>query len=77
MLKANNTWIYLYINQGEAIMTNSGFYVPAGSNWLPYIIRKTYTVTDDYREISFTTNAGSSYPVILRNRIITAQLIKD
>ena len=67
----------MYLNQGEALMTNSGFYVPAGSNWVPCTVRKIYTVIEDNKEVSFTTSSASSYPVMLRNRIITAQFIKD
>ncbi len=77
LLKANNTWLYLYLNQGEGVMTNSGFYVPAGSNWVPCTVRKIYNVIEDNKEVAFTTNSASSYPVTLRNRIITAQFIKD
>ena len=77
MLKATGTWLYLYFNQGEALMSNSGFYVPTGSNWIPCTVRKIYNITDDTKEVSFTTSSASSYPVTLKNRIITAQLLTD
>lgn len=45
MLKATNQWLYLYMNQGESIMANSGFYVPTTTFWLPFTVRVVKTVS--------------------------------
>jgi hypothetical protein len=48
-MKANNTWIYIYLNQGESIVTSCGYYVPNGSNWMPFTVRKIYEVTEELK----------------------------
>lgn len=75
-LKATNQWLYLYLDS-ESIITNAGFYVPTTSQYMPFTIRIIKTITEDEKNISFTTNSASSYPVILRNRIITAQKLPN
>jgi hypothetical protein len=47
MLKATNQWLYIYLNQGEAIMSNSGFYVPNTSQWMPFTVRIIKRITEE------------------------------
>ena len=44
MVKATSQWIYLYLNQGTAIMQNCGFYEPTTSNYVAHTIKKVYQV---------------------------------
>jgi hypothetical protein len=46
MLKAHNQWLYLYLNQGESIMQNSGFYVPSTNQWMPFTVRIVKTINE-------------------------------
>lgn len=45
LLKAQNQWMYLYFNQGQALMQNAGFYVPSSSHFIPITFRKIHEVT--------------------------------
>lgn len=76
MLKATAQWLYLYLDS-ESIITNAGFYTPTTNQFQPYTIRIIKTITEEEKTINFTTNAASSYPVILRNKIITAQKLPN
>lgn len=53
-------------------MAQSGFYAPSSSQFVPVTVRVLYTVNEEEKEVNFTTSSASSYPVVLRNRIITA-----
>lgn len=75
-LKATNQWLYLYLGT-EAIISNAGFYVPTTVQFMPFTVRIIKTVTEDDKELSFTTYSANSYPVILRNKIITAQKLPN
>lgn len=56
-------------------MQNSGFYAASTTNFLPYTVRKVYTVNNESETVHFSTNAAGSYPFVLRNAIITARPI--
>ncbi len=58
-------------------MQNSGFYLPATNQWMPFSVRIVKTISEEEREIQFTTTSASSYQVTLKNRIITAQRITE
>lgn len=75
LLKAQNQWLYLYFNQGQALMQNSGFYVPNPSHFIPFTVRKIHEVIGENENVSFTTYCANSYPVTIRNAIITARPI--
>ena len=77
MLKATSQWIYLYLNQGQALMQNSGFYEPTTSNYVPHIIKKIHNVGSDMEEVKITNYYGQSYPVTIRNFILTAKRIDE
>ena len=42
LLKATSSWIYLYLNQGQPLMANAGFYVPTNTNFTAHTIRKIH-----------------------------------
>ena len=73
LLKASSSWLYIYLNQGESLMQNAGFYVPNNTNFIPYTIRKIYSVANESQVVQFNTYYASSYPVTIRNAIITAK----
>jgi len=73
LLKAQNQWFYIYFNQGEQVIQNCGFYLPSTSQFMPHTIRKIHTVKEDNEAASFTTYCTNSYPVTLKNCIITAR----
>jgi hypothetical protein len=77
LLKAQNQWFYVYLNQGESVIQNCGYYVPTTSQFMPHTIRKIHTVKADNDTVSFTTNSTSSYPVTLKNCIITARPLPE
>lgn len=45
LCRATNSWIYLYFNQGQALLQNAGFYVPTPTYFIPHTVRKVYEVT--------------------------------
>lgn len=73
LAKATNSWMYLYFQQGQQMIQNCGFYVPTNSNFIPFVVRKQHTVNANEEMINFTTYYGQSYPVTLRNVVVTAQ----
>ena len=73
LMKATNTWGYVYFKQGEALMTNCGFYVPNGQHFMPHTFRKVHTVNEESENVTFTTYCATSYPIQVRNAIITAR----
>ena len=77
LMKATNSWMYIYLNQGQTIMQNAGFYVPSNSNFIPQTVRKVHTVTAQTEDVSFTTYYANSYPVTIRNAIITAKPLSE
>lgn len=56
-------------------MQNAGFYTASSAHFLPYTVRKIYSVNNEAETVHFSTNAASSYPIVLRNAIITARPI--
>ena len=73
LIKANNAWAYIYFRQGEALITNSGFYMPNSQHFIPFTFRKVFNLEQDTETISFTTYCAQSYPINVRNAIITAR----
>lgn len=65
--------MYIYFQQAQQVIPNSGFYLPNSSQYLPMTIRKSYTVNNNEEGVKFTTYYGQTYPVILKNVILTAQ----
>lgn len=47
LVKATNSWMYLYFQQGQQCMQNCGFYVPTNGQYIPVVIRKLHTVTSE------------------------------
>lgn len=45
LARAQNSWIYLYLNQGQSLIQNAGFYVPSAAHFIPHTIRKIHTVS--------------------------------
>jgi hypothetical protein len=54
-------------------MQNSGFYVPTNSNFIAHTVRKVHEVNSDTEVAAFTTYCANSYPITVRNAIITAK----
>ena len=67
--------MYIYFQQGQQVISNSGFYLPNNSQYLPMTLRKSYTVNNNEEKVTFTTYYGQSYPVTLKDVILTAQQI--
>ena len=76
LLKATNQWIYLYFNQGQQFIQNCGFYLPNSTSFFPYTIRKLHTVTANEEVINFNTYCAQSYPVTLKNVVVTSQMLE-
>ncbi len=47
LVKATNSWMYLYFQQGQQVIYQCGFYVPAATQYIPMVVRKAYNVTND------------------------------
>lgn len=77
LLKASNQWIYIYFNQGQQVIQNHGFYVPNNSMFMPHMIRKVHNVVNNEEAINFNTYYAQSYPVVLKNVVVTAQKIPE
>jgi hypothetical protein len=76
LVKATNSWMYIYFQQGQQqLIQNCGFYVPNGTHYFPVVVRKIYEVKLDNEKTTFTTSSASSYPIKLRNIILSAQKI--
>lgn len=75
LTKATNSWMYLYFQQGQQCMQNCGFYVPSNSQFFPFVVRKLHTVNSDEENVTFTTYCANSYPIVLRNVVVSAQQI--
>ena len=56
-------------------MQNSGFYAASTTNFIPYTVRKVYSVNNESETVHFSTTSASSYPFVLKNAIITARPI--
>jgi hypothetical protein len=69
--------MYIYFNQGQTVMQNAGFYVPQNANFSPHTVRKIHTVTAENETVSFTTYYANSYPITIRNAIITAKPLPE
>lgn len=67
--------MYIYFNQSQQIMQNCGFYVPSGQNYLPVTLRKVHNVESDGQTVTFNTYCAHSYPIHLKNVVVTAQTI--
>jgi len=78
MARCQSQWIYLYFGQGQLLMQNfSGFYVPTTTHFIPHTIRKIHTVTNEFENVQFTTYCADSYPITIRNAVITAKPISE
>lgn len=54
-------------------MSNSGFYVPTTSYFMPHTLRKVHSVNNNEEVVNINTYYASSYPVTLRNVVVTAK----
>ena len=77
LLKANNSWLYIYLNEGGTLFQNAGFYSPTAANFIPHTIRKVYSVVNESEDVRFMTYCANSYPVTIRNAIITAKALNE
>ena len=77
LLNCQNQWIYLYLNQGQQVIQNCGWYMPASGVWTPYTVCKQHTVGSVEEEVSFTTYYANSYRIVVQNAIITAKRLPD
>lgn len=66
--------MYFYFMQGQQVIPNSLLYLPSTTNYIPFVVRKTYTVVNDKENVYFSTYYGQSYPVVIKNIMLTAQL---
>lgn len=73
LLKATSQWIYIYLGQGQTLLQNAGFYVPSTTYFMPHTIRKVHSVNNDNEKVSITSYYGQSYPVVIKNFILTAK----
>lgn len=77
LLKANSSWLYLYLNEGGSLFPNAGFYSPTSANFIPHTVRKVHTVANESEKVNFMTYCANSYPVTIRNAIITAKRLNE
>ena len=75
LLKTNNQWIYLYVNQGQQMLQNAGFYAPTSSYFMPHVIQKSHNVNSESEVVNINTYQANSYPVTLKNVVISAKRI--
>lgn len=75
LTKPQNLWMYLYFQQGQQIIQNCGFYLPSGAQFTPITVRKLHTVANAEENIIFNTHCSQSYPVTLKNVVLTAQQV--
>lgn len=68
--------MYLYFGQGQQCMQNCGFYVPTNNQFLPFVVRKVHTVNGAEENVSFTTYCANSYPIVLKNVVVSAQQLE-
>lgn len=47
LAKVTNSHMYIHFQQGQILVTNSGFYVPNVANFIPMTIRKVYRVSNE------------------------------
>lgn len=73
LTKPTNSWMYVYFQTNQQVIQNCGFYVPSNSQFIPMVIRKAYTVSADSENVCFNTYCVQSYPVCLKNVVLTAQ----
>lgn len=76
LLKTNNQWLYIYVNQGQQMLQNAGFYTPTSGYFMPHVLRKVHSVNSDNEMVTINTSGASSYPVTIKNFVITARLIE-
>ena len=69
----NESWMYIYLN-GKEFIQYGGFYSPAPYQFLPCTLEKICEVNEG-ESISITTNYCNSYPVTVRNFVLTARKI--
>ena len=74
VLCGNESFMYIYLN-GREFIQYEGFYSPAPYQFLPRTIEKMYEVVNDGESISISTNYCDSYPVTVRNFVLTAKRI--
>ena len=73
--KPTGTILYLYFGQTQTVLPNY-FYAPNNSTFIPLIFRKLHNVTNDGEQVVFNTYCNQSYPVSVRDVILTAQEVK-
>ena len=77
LLKASSSWLYIYLNEGGNLMPNCGFYVPNNTNFTAHTIRTVHVVNQETESVSFNTYYAGSYPVTIKNAIITARPLPE
>ena len=66
--------MYLYLNQGQiSLLANCAIYVPNQTQYIPFTYRKVHTVTENSQKLSLQTYCTGSYPVAIKNAIVTAR----
>ena len=74
LAKATNQLMYVYLNQGQIpLLANCAVYVPNSANYIPFTLRKVHTVSENLQTLSLQTYCTASYPVNIRNSIVTAR----
>lgn len=77
LLKANNSWLYVYMNNGQVnVLQNCGFYVSTSSYFMPHTLRKVHQTKSDNEVVTIQTYYAQSYPVTIKNFIISAKQIQ-
>lgn len=65
--------MYIYFGQGQQVINSCLIYAPTNSQYIPYVIRKVHSINGNEENVTFTTYCNQSYPVSLKNVIVTAQ----
>jgi hypothetical protein len=77
LVKVTNTYFYIYFQQGQQCIQNNVILVPTNSQYIPFTIKKVYTVNSAEENVVFNTYCTTSYPVKLKNIVLSAKKISE
>lgn len=75
LAKPTNTIMYLYFQQTTPMLPNY-FYTQNVQNFIPLTFRKAHTVQIEGEALNFNLYCVQSYPVAVRDVVLTAQELK-
>ena len=76
LARVTNQLMYIFFNNTQMIQ-NSAFYAPNNHQYIPYVFRKIHYAMSEGEVVNFNTYCAQSYPISVKNAIVTAQEIKE